>query len=177
MFSFENLDPKTRAFMLEEAQLDGNQASEFYGRRLTDTGKGEYPRLLREAIDQGDESTLAAALRRPGLLKERETYTRDGVTREKKVPWNAADVLAEGEFNRFYIRGVCRRVIDEGRREVEVYRAKQVDQPRPESQALIGKRLDPAVLLEDLRKNVGVDTALGVPSGPNSGLSVRIPRG
>jgi hypothetical protein len=30
-------------------------------------------------------------------------------------------------------------------------------------------------LLDDLRTNVGVDTALGLPAGPNSGLSAMIP--
>jgi hypothetical protein len=37
---------------------------------------------------------------------------------------------------------VSRKGISEGL-EIEVYRAKQVKNPRPESQALIGKTLDP----------------------------------
>ncbi len=92
------------------------------------------------------------------------------------VPITAAETLAEGEFNRFYIRGVCRAVLANEQHEVEVYRAKAVAQPRPESQAKIGTRVNAATLLDDLRHNVGVDTALGVPAGPNSGLSVRRPQ-
>ena len=59
---------------------------------------------------------------------------------------------------------------------VEVYRAKTVAEPRPESMAMIGARLGPDALLMDLRANVGVDTALGLPPGPNSGLSGRLPK-
>src|SRR6266851_5569734 len=36
-------------------------------------------------------------------------------------------------------------------------------------------RTDPKALLTDLRSNPGVDTALGLPPGPNSGLSARLP--
>ena len=100
--------------------------------------------------------------------------TKSGII-TAKVPKDANKTLAEGEFNRYYIRGVCKKAISEGL-EIEVYRAKQVEKPRPESQALIGKTLDPKTLLDDLRERIGVDTALGVPAGPNSGLSVRLKR-
>lgn len=85
-------------------------------------------------------------------------------------------MLAEGELNCFYIRGVCRRAIEEGMA-VEVYRARRVAQPRPQSEALIGKRPNPDALLGDLRRNVGRGTYHHVPGGPNSGLSVRLVRG
>ena len=47
--------------------------------------------------------------------------------------------------------------------------------PRPESEAKIGKTIAPQSLLDDLRKNIGVEPALGLPPGPNSGLSVKLP--
>ncbi len=90
---------------------------------------------------------------------------------------NAHVVLAEGEFNRFYIRGLCARALAEGIDEVEVCRARTSALPRPLSEERIGKRLKAATLLEDLRKHAYVETALGVPGGANSGLSVRIPLG
>lgn len=89
------------------------------------------------------------------------------------MPDNACETLAEGEFNRYYIRGVCRRAIDEGIGEVEVYREKLVEDPRPESQRKIGQRIKADVLLEDLRKSVGKPPTLGIPQ-PNSGLTVRL---
>jgi len=58
---------------------------------------------------------------------------------------------------------------------VEIYRAKEVSTPRFESVRKIGTMIDAAALLVDLRNNVGVEPALGLPSGPGSGLSARIP--
>jgi len=46
---------------------------------------------------------------------------------------------------------------------------------RPESQRMIGNTISAKALLDDLRAHIGVDTALGLPAGPNSGLSVRLP--
>ena len=63
---------------------------------------------------------------------------------------------------------------EEGSVTIEVYRAKEVTNPRSESERKIGTIVDPKKLLDDLRANPGVDTALGLPSGPNSGLSVKI---
>ncbi len=91
-----------------------------------------------------------------------------------KVASNAAEMLAEGELNRFFIRGLCIcMTAADVNAEVEIYRAKEVEKPRSESQMRIGKRVRASALLNDLRQNIAVDTALGVPAGPNSGLSVR----
>jgi hypothetical protein len=87
---------------------------------------------------------------------------------------NANETLAEGEFNRFYLRGLCRVAIDGRTPSIAVYRAKPVAEPRPESQALIGTTFDANTLLADLRAHTGVDTALDLPPGPNSGLSGRL---
>jgi hypothetical protein len=84
-------------------------------------------------------------------------------------------MLAEGEFNRFYVRGLCLRAIDEGIDRLVIYRAKAVEEPRPDSNRRIGRSVNPRTLLDDLRRNAGVDTALGIPPGPNSGLSVKLP--
>jgi hypothetical protein len=92
-----------------------------------------------------------------------------------KVPVTAPLTLAEGEFNRFFARGLCLRATEDGIAELEVYRARESAQPRAESLLLIGTRLNAAALLEDLRASAGVDTAMRLPPGPNSGLSVRLP--
>ena len=84
--------------------------------------------------------------------------------------------MGEGEFNRYYCRGLCRRAIEEGVAQLQVYRAKAVAEPRPASQAKIGALVDPAAILDDLRRTQGVEPALGLPPGPNSGLTLRFPR-
>jgi hypothetical protein len=171
-----NLDDRTRALMRAEVERDTEGGSLYLGRRLSNQGRKDYPDLLLEAIANGDDDTLATALRVPGRLVEYETRTReDGRTINAKVPVTAAATLAEGEFNRFYARALCLRALEDGIPNVQVYRAKEVGNPRPESKALLGSSMDPLELLNDLRTHQGVDTALHLPPGPNSGLSVRLP--
>ncbi|BEE07817.1 hypothetical protein [Aeromonas dhakensis] len=57
---------------------------------------------------------------------------------------------------------------------VQVYRGKNVANARSESKQMIGQIISPKELLDDLRTNVGVDTALGLPAGPNSGLTIKL---
>jgi len=170
MFEFKDLIDVTRAHMLDEANIKGAQVTEYYGRRLTQAGRAEWPELLREAIRAGTAETLTREVSRRGLIKLKEMSHRNGVPYEKKVPSNAAELLAEGEFNRYYCRAVCLRAIAEGRM-VKVYRGRNSANPRPESEEWIGKLVDPKALLEDLRTNVGGEPALGLPS-VNSGLTV-----
>lgn len=171
----ENLDERTRKFMLEELELDVANRTLYISPRLNQSGEMQYENLLRESIKCGDDSSLADSLRTNMKLTEQRQKPKGGIT-IAKVSITAADTLAEGEFNRFYARGICRRAIEDGIQEVEVYRAKQVRNPRPESEAMIGKMIETKALLEDLRTHSGVEPALGLPAGPNSGLSVRLPR-
>ena len=172
---YENLDENTRSFMLSEVELDLSHENLYMSPRLNDLGKQNYVSLLKEAIEHRDDAWLAQQLRSQGYMKDYEQRKkRGGGFTRAKVPVNAPDTLSEGEFNRYYVRGLCVRVIEEGMDQVEVYRGKPVSQPRPESEALLGKRLSVKALLEDLRKSKGVEPALGLPPGPNSGLTVRM---
>lgn len=171
-----NLDEQTRRYMRAELKEDVARGQLYVSQRLSPTGEADWPALLEAAIDAGDDASLARELQTGGRLNAYETRrTPSGGTTTAKVPATAAETLAEGEFNRYYIRGLCRRALEEGLGMVEVYRAKQVSRPRPESERLIGQQVDPQALLDDLRTNIGTDTALGLPAGPNSGLSVRLP--
>jgi hypothetical protein len=88
-------------------------------------------------------------------------------------------MLAEGEFNRFYLRGLCLRGKDDGFSHLEIYRGKAVSEPRPESQAKIGCLINVDVLLAALRSLdfVSVEqSGFAIPSGPNSGLTAQIKR-
>ena len=174
--SLTNLDEKTRAKMLEELEQDVNAGKLYMSPRLNDRGVNDYPELLKSVISDGDDGYLAKEIRTRGLLKAEETRKKpSGGFSVARVPITAPDTLAEGEFNRFYIRGLCSRATEEGIPELVVYRAKVVTSPRSESEMKIGTRVNAERLLEDLRTHTGVDTALGLPPGPNSGLSVRLP--
>lgn len=168
-----DLDGATRAAMVMEAEADAQAGLLYLGRRLNKRGLHRWPDVLVEAFRHGNPEFLTAAIRAEGLLVDRETSHRNGRPYDKKVPSNAADTLAEGEFLRFYMRAVCVRALETGTK-VRIYRAKSVTSPRAESEVKVGQVVDPAALLADLRQNVGVDTCLGLPPGPNSGLCVHL---
>lgn len=103
---YENLDERTRRFMLEEVESDAAEGVLHISTRLNPSGQQDYERLLRESIREHDDTWLTEELRygdyfNPTLQRQ----TQRGTTTQK-MPSNAPDTLAEGEFNRFYIRGV-----------------------------------------------------------------------
>jgi len=168
--ALENLDKSTREHMLAELDRDEQTSGEPYiSLRLSPAGTEAYPQLLRDAIASGDDSTLETALSAPGLFNAEEAYG-PGKAKTRKMNVRAPQILAEGEFNRFFIRGLCALLCTS----VEVFRARESSWARPESEALIGNRIDATELLEDLRQHVGEAPSL-LPD-VNSGLSVRLPQ-
>ena len=173
---FENLDDRTRQLMLAEMDYDIDHNELHISPFLSGQGQRDYTNLLREALQSGNDETLAQNLRaHRRLIKTLPRRKPKGGYAIAATPENAAEVLSESEFNRYYIRALARRAIEDGIPELVVYRAKQVNSPRPESEALIETTLAPEDLLADLRSHPGESTSLGVPSGPNSGLTVRLP--
>lgn len=172
MMNLVNLD-EVRRFMVEELDLDERSNRLYLSARLSAEGQKQYPSLLRQAMISHDDTWLADQLRR-GLLNEFETRNTARGQVSAKVAVTAPETLAEGEFNRFYARAVCRAAIEKGKPEVSVYRARASSSPRPASEAMLGRPLDPNALLNDLRTHPGMDTALHLPPGPNSGLSIRL---
>jgi hypothetical protein len=171
MFLFENLDETTRRYMVIEVEQAIKASQLHLSQRLTAHGREHYPVLLREAVQTGNEDSLASALQQQQCFKEHEPYG----TGIRRVPANAAFTFAEGQFNAFYMRGVCHRAIQEGCL-VEVYRAKKVISERPVSSYQIGQRLDPQQVLLLLRHSPsGRHRGAIVPAGFNSGLSLRLP--
>lgn len=175
MLNLTNLDDITRPRMRAEVEADIASGNLYESPRLSRNGRADYPALLLAATDHGTDESLAAQLATGGRLEQMETATRNAKTFPKKVPITAPQTLAEGEFNRFYARGLCLRAVDEGHGQVRVYRAKDVVSPRPQSEAMIGKLVNAHALLVDLRQSSGIEPALGLPPGPNSGLSVELP--
>jgi hypothetical protein len=169
-----NLDEVTRKYMLKEVLQDILHDALYIGDRLTQEGREAYPQLLIEAVTNNDDDWLANSLRAGGYIAVSELRRKPtGGYTSVKVPVTAAATLAEGEFNRFYMRGLCLRAIEAGIDAVVVYRAKEVQQARPESEAMLNTTVSAKYLLEDLTANTGTFTTL--PPGPNSGLSVCLP--
>ena len=174
--SYRNLDARMRGFIIDEINRDIAENSMYISSRLTPDGRGDWGDLIRTAAQDHNDEWLAAQLRGTERLATTEQrQTKNGGYTTVRVPHTAPDTLAEGEFNRFYARGLCRRAIDDGVNRVIVYRAKSVERPRSDSEEMIGAELDPEAVLADLRNAKGVEPALGIPPGPNSGLSLMLP--
>lgn len=174
--NYENLDSATRKFMLEEIDMDVANGTIYISNYLNAEGSMSWPGMIRAAAEAGNDNTLAAAITQDRCLKSHaEKRKPKGGFTLAAVPYTAHETMGEGEFNRYYARGLCRRAIDEHIVRLEVYRAKAVMQPRPASEAKLGEFVDPEVILADLRSTQGVEPALGLPPGPNSGLTLRIP--
>lgn len=174
MFVFENLDDETRQFMLQEFKFDQGNRTLYIHPRLNPEKEAKYFVLLEEALRSGSPETFSAAMEVKNILKKVELRTLHGRQSVVRIPVTAVQLLAEAEFNRYYMRAICIRAKQEGKTEVEVYRAKQVNLARSGSTALIDTRINAADLLADLRQsNLDVESKSGL-GRPGSGLSIRL---
>ncbi|MBS1800043.1 MAG: hypothetical protein JSS95_09485 [Acidobacteria bacterium] len=174
--NYEGLDDDVRILMLDEIEMDIAADRLYKSDNLSPQGKADYAGILKSVCAVSTDIELANEIKPRLNSHEKPRKLQNGTFSKPPIMRsNAHEMLAEGEFNRFYIRAICRHALNKGLTKLEVYRGKHVSNPRQESEAMIGKFLDAQQLLDDLRANPGVDTALGLPPGPNSGLSVRIP--
>jgi len=169
---YENLDPTTRRYALAELDADIANGAFHASERLRPTAVAEYQRLLRDAIRYYDDLWLEQKSQE--LLVDFEVrQTPKGGETTAKIPQMAPRMLAEGDFNRYYMRGVALRAIQEGK-DVEVYRARLSLEPRADSAELEGHHVEARELLDQLRGVTAFDPAAPRLGRVNSGLSVRL---
>ncbi len=173
MFNFLNLDQTTRPFILEAINEAEQTSNIYYSTRFNAIGTQKWIPLLKEAAQLYNEHWLAYQLEANSTMKDFENAQKQsgGYTTER-VPHTAAETFAEGQFNRFYILGLCKRARKEGKTHLEIYRAKQVADQKPESQALVGTSVSVADLEAQLNKTQ--DSFKSTIVRPNSGLSVKM---
>lgn len=174
MFTFVNLDDTTRAAMLEAIEEAERAGNIYFSTRFNGAGNSQWLPLLKQAAQEHDEHWLAYQLEANALMKDFEgAHKPTGGYTIKHVPHTAAETMAEGQFNRFYILGLCKRAKVEGISHLVVYRAKQSSSPRAESQSLIGTNLT----IDDVESQLK-ETKVSFKSQlvkPNSGISVKLP--
>lgn len=160
-----DLNDLTRSFMLQEFDLDVEAGGPYTGKTLSANGVQAYPELLRETLASHDPQWLESQLSADGLMNRMQG--------SRRVSVDAAKKLSEGEFGRYYARGVCRRALEAGPdADVEVYRARHSNSPRLSSQFIEGQTLKASEVLESNRLS-RTDPTQGIPA-VNSGLSVRL---
>jgi hypothetical protein len=171
----QDLDERTRRFMVEELDRDVERDCLYLSPHLSEIGRASFEQLLRTALRSGTERSLADALRSNARMEVTKRWERrTGAPIVGELPATAPDTLAESEFHRFYVRGLCRRALDEGISTLEIYRARPTEQSRLKSDALVGVRMDATSLLEDLRPCLGGTPRRVLPPCPDAGLSVRL---
>ncbi len=122
---FEELDDETRKFMLQEFDIEQSSINPYISPRLSDIGKKIFPELMKKAIISGDAESLETSLRRQDYWKEKEVYTRNGVTKERIINYQqASEQLAFSEFNTWYVRGLSKKLLTKGIEKCQVYRVK-----------------------------------------------------
>ena len=110
---YENLDERTRQLMLDEVEYDIAHNQLHISPFLSGQGQWDYPHLLRKAIQKGNDETLVRDLQaRRRIVRALPRRKPQGGYVIAATVENAAEVLAESEFNRYYIRGLARRAIE-----------------------------------------------------------------
>lgn len=171
-FKLIELDQKTRELALAELKADVAAGAVYASPRLNSYGRSLFVSDLQGALEDGTPETLAVALRSGGKFNLTEMSRRDGVPHEKRVPTNAAALLADGAFVHYYVRAVCLRAIEEGNSNVTIYRARESGYHRSESDAQIGQVVNASELLASLRINAADPALIELPD-VGSGLAVR----
>lgn len=76
--NFEELDDKTREYMLRQFEAERSRPHPFHSATLSAHGHAVYPDLMREAIRRGNELQLVGTLARDGCWRPREVYELKG---------------------------------------------------------------------------------------------------
>lgn len=188
MYYFPNLDNTTRMIMISELELDlngvdetskldqlttlSNQKGLFYiPKSMKPDFVCTYKRILRHAFEKGDVNSLQRELI-SNFFKEKD---KNG----KKIPSNIREMVAFSDFNRYYIRAILVRAIEENKA-VTVYRAKQSINERQESRACLSNTYFDKITLQRMLYVIRDYRILfsenaGMPFlKPNSGLSLKL---
>lgn len=126
MMNFEELDGITRDRMLAEFEIEEASGNPYRGERLSTAGRAAFSNLMREALRNGNEQSLLIALNNAAYWNLTEQYVRNGIARTRNINMQqAAEQLSLSEFNTWYVRGLAKRLLDEGELQCQAYRGAQ----------------------------------------------------
>jgi len=152
----DDLAGEVRRLMLEELlwSLENNKL--YFSKNFTEKGREEYPSRLCAALEAGTPDTLEVSL------------ATSGIFRAGLAPRSAQSFVWD-EFNKFYMRALCRWVSGHPGHELVVSRGRHSTQHREASDRQIGQSRDPVRFLNQLRTAPNAN-----PFGANSGLTLVI---
>jgi hypothetical protein len=91
----DHLQAPVRQLMAEELLWSCRHNKLYASKFLTGSGVEAYPQLLQEALASGSPDSLCDALQAPGLW-------------QPAAPKHSVDIFAWDEFNKYYMRALCR---------------------------------------------------------------------
>lgn len=176
--NYTQLTETTRRFMMQEFEQGGHYLSP----RLNEAGRARWLPLLKDALQYHTDLWLERELMRRGCLTATEylksTITGKTVTRAVNRE-QIAKVLAEGEYNRFYLRGLCLAARTRSYSHLIVTQGRLIPNAPEAIKKPVGRAVEVSGLLEILRHNnyKSVGPALGMPDGLNLPmiLTARLP--
>jgi len=117
---FEELNTRTRKYMLEEFRTEQLNPNPYRPKVLTPEGEAAFIGIMEEHLAAGNTATLTVALSPSRYWVETGTrYTRRGPVSYFLPAMERARVFGLTEFNTWYVRGVCRSLMEEGVTEFE----------------------------------------------------------
>ncbi len=170
---YRHLDDALRQTMLAEIAADAAAQRLYRSPRLNLDGEEAWESLLRAAVERHDAHWLTDNLKAYRYL--RKTEKRQMLT--VRVPFEAPRALAEGQFNRFYVRAVCLRAQAAGRDAVVIVAGRDLVEAPQAARDLVGSQLEAEELRCKLEAEYRVDRALGVRTLEPSGLTVGLIEG
>ena len=171
MYHFPNLDTKTRSIMINELERDFKNGLFYEPSSIKPEYINSYKLLLRKYFEIGHVEGLEKALT-PSFFN---SIDKNG----RKASSNIAQTLAFSDFNRYYVRAILIRAINENKR-VCIYRAKESLNKRSESENLINKCYFEKRTLEQMLRVIRDYRILFSSQSkitflqPNSGLSLKL---
>jgi hypothetical protein len=170
---YDDLDEETRRWMLIEFREE-EARSPYRSPSLSAMGRVRFHAYMEQAVVQGGEDTLAKDLEPRALWSEYEPSPLGGVRRTE--PARAAHTLAHQEFNTWYVRGLCRRLLEEGEGLLQIYLAGDSEIPGDECTAYENMVLEVRFVYQGHRAKyfpTPNPRAFSIPCGPQCCHSVR----
>lgn len=168
---YEELDDITRQYMLKEFEIELNSELAYVSKALSEIGKGQFPDLMKEAIMKGDENTLYNSIAIEKYWEPTEIYnTKTGPKERKRNIEQSATRLATSEFSTFYVKGLAKKLLDEGEVYCEIYRGAQAKWEPGECAEHEGQTIELQTIYNNHRKKYwpepGDKGLFAIPFGP-----------
>ncbi len=170
MYNLEDLDQDTRRYMLEVFDKEESGGNPYRSKSLTLTGQKHFYGLMKNAILDGNETTLAQSLNYKQFWKHADLRGR------KINILLSSKKLASVEFNTWYVRGLSRRLINDKEEYCEIYSAEPAYVPRGDCAACNGSIIKVRDVYFGHRAKYwpkSNPSAFSIPTGPDCHYTIR----